>query len=165
MKKRPAGFPPFFSSNKPRKCFLNQKKNNNNFHSIFFFFFSKIIFYFSFSRRCCINDLDGQVRTKGFTTAWRSKDKLLPIPAEELSFREMFPFESQVILTNFFFFGKNFHFIPAARTNEKKKNNMGFTGAPLAVASGTSVAMRSFASLSLSTQPSFIDVTLISNSF
>jgi hypothetical protein len=71
-------------------------------------------------------------------------------------------------LTNFFFFGKNFHFIPAARTNERKKTNMGFTGAPLAVASGTSVAMRSFASLSLSLYtgpPSFIDVTLISNSF
>lgn len=30
---------------------------------------------------------------------------------------------------------------------------MGFTGAPLAVASGTSVAMRSFASLSLYTGP------------
>jgi hypothetical protein len=38
---------------------------------------------------------------KGFTTAWRSKDKfLLHHPVEELSFREMSLFELQV---NFFF--------------------------------------------------------------
>jgi hypothetical protein len=33
-------------------------------------------------------------------------------------------------LTNFFFFGKNFHFIPAARTNERKKKTWVLRGLP-----------------------------------
>lgn len=68
------------------------------------------------STRCCISDLDARVLTKGFITAWRSKDKhRAALRLRELLFREMFPYELQVKKfplsfrkeeTRFFFLGQ-----------------------------------------------------------
>lgn len=131
-KKGRRDFRRFSRPTNPEKCFSQQQQQKNNFHSIFSLkIFTKFLL---FSRRCCINDLDGLVRTKGFTTAWRSKDKLLPIPAEELSFREMFPFESQVNFfnfTNFFFREKKTTFISSQHsTKEKKRTRWVLRGLP-----------------------------------
>jgi hypothetical protein len=152
-KKGRRDFRRFSRPTNPEKCFLNQKKKNN-FHSIFFFLFleNNILFFIfpqvlhkrsgrTSSDEGIYNCLAQQRQTSSSNSgggAFISRNVSVRVAGE--------------FLTNFFFFGKNFHFIPAARTNERKKTNMGFTGAPLAVASGTSVAMRSFASLSLSTQ-------------
>lgn len=47
--------------------------------------------------RCCIRELDVRVQTKAFTTVWHSKDKHRAVlHQQELSFREMFPYELQV---------------------------------------------------------------------